>query len=273
VATQGTVKAAGPEDLEALGASILMSNAYHLALRPGPETVRALGGLHRLAGWGGPLMADSGGFQVFSLAGRRRLDGDGVTFQSHVDGTPQRVTPESLIDLQELLGADLIMPLDVCTAYPASRATVERDAALTLKWLARSVARRRRPDQALYGVVQGGTHLDLRAEAARAVAAQDVDGFAIGGVSVGEPKELRAATIEAVVPLLADGAPRHLLGVGHPDDIVEGIARGMDTFDCVMPTRVARNAAALTLDGRLNLRQAAYRHDLAPLEAGCCCPA
>jgi queuine tRNA-ribosyltransferase len=271
VGTQGTVKAATPADLAALGVELVMCNAYHLAMRPGAETVRALGGLHRLAAWDAPLMTDSGGFQVFSLAERRKVTDDGVTFRSHVDGNLHHFTPESVVALQEALGADLAMPLDVCTPYPADRADVERDLARTQAWLERAVVARRRADQALYGIVQGGLFPDLRAEAARAVVALEPEGYAVGGVSVGETQGQMLAAVAATVAELPQGAPRHLLGVGHPDDLVPCIALGIDTFDCVLPTRLARNAAALTPSGRISLRHAAYRADTRPIQAGCDC--
>jgi queuine tRNA-ribosyltransferase len=271
VGTQGAVKAVSPRDLLDLGVPVIMTNAYHLAMRPGAATVEALGGLHRLTGWSGPLMADSGGYQAFSLGDLARLDADGITVQYPLDGSTHRFTPESVVQLQESLGADLVMPLDVCTAYPATREQVERDLNITHRWAERAQAARRRADQALYGIVQGSTFADLRAESARSIAALGFDGYAIGGVSVGEPKAAMLAAMGASVPCLPDAAPRHLLGVGHPEDLVLGVGQGIDTFDCVMPTRVARNAGALTMDGRLNLRNAAYATDARPVEAECTC--
>ncbi len=273
VATQGAVKAMAPADLAALGVEVLMSNAYHLAMRPGADTVAALGGLHALAAWPGPLMTDSGGYQVFSLANRRHVDENGVTFRSHVDGAVHRFTPESVMALQATLGADLIMPLDVCTGYPVDRATAEKELAVTLAWAGRSLAAHTRADQALYGIVQGSVFPDLRSEAARAVARLGFEAYAVGGVSVGEPKAAMLAALDATVPELPAGAPRHLLGVGNPEDLVAAVARGIDTFDCVMPTRVARNAGALTMGGRINLRNAEFARDTGPIEAGCECQA
>lgn len=271
VATQGAVKAMSPANLSRLGVQMLMSNAYHLAMRPGAATVAALGGLHALAAWPGPVMTDSGGYQVFSLASRSRVDASGVHFRSHVDGSLHHFTPESVVALQEILGADLIMPLDVCTGYPADRATAAEDLSLTMAWAARSLAARTRPDQALYGIVQGSVYPELRAQAARAVAALGFEAFAVGGVSVGEPKAALLTSLEASVPHLPPGAPRHLLGVGNPEDLVAAVARGIDTFDCVMPTRVARNGGALTMNGRINLRNAEFTQDTGPLEAECPC--
>lgn len=271
VGTQGAVKALSPADLTDLGVPVLMCNAYHLAMRPGAAQVQALGGLHRLSGWPGPLMTDSGGFQVFSLEGLRKVDDDGVTFRSHIDGDLHRFTPESVIAVQEQLGADLIMPLDLCTGYPAGRSAVEHDLDRTQRWLERALAARTRPDQALYGIVQGGTFADLRAAAARAVVGAGPDAYAIGGVSVGEPKAALMGAVVAALAELPEQAPRHLLGVGHPDDLVAGIAKGVDTFDCVMPTRIARNAGALTMAGRMNLRLAQYAGDTEPIDRGCEC--
>lgn len=271
VATQATVKSMPPTALEAMGVRLLMSNAYHLAMRPGVDVVRDLGGLHRLAGWDGPMMTDSGGYQVFSLTGLRDVDDDGVSFRSHVDGTLHRFTPERVIDVQEALGADLIMPLDVCTGYPATREQAELDVKRTADWAERALRAHGRHGQLLYGIVQGSVFDDLRVASADAVVRLGFRASAIGGVSVGESKDDMRAALDAVVPRLPDAAPRHLLGVGHPDDIVDAIARGMDTFDCVAPTRWARNGGAMTMSGRRNLRNARYARDEQPIEAGCPC--
>jgi queuine tRNA-ribosyltransferase len=271
VGTQGAVKAMSPRDLEEIGVTVVMANAYHLEMRPGSDVVSALGGLHGLSGWDGPLMADSGGFQVFSMAGRREIDSDGVTFRSHIDGAAHRFTPESVAELQESLGADLIMPLDVCTGFPVSRAQAAADARLTAEWARRALRSHSRDDQLLYGIVQGSVYGDLRAESAAMLADAGFRAFAVGGVSVGEPKAEMLCAIEASVPGLPEAAPRHLLGVGHPEDIVEAVARGMDTFDCVAPTRWARNAGAITMDGRINIRNAEHTSDVRPLQDGCMC--
>jgi len=273
VATQGAVKAATPADLEALGATALMTNAYHLAMRPGARTVAELGGVHALAGWPRPIMTDSGGFQVFSLAHRRRLSADAVTFQSHVDGSSHSFSPESVMELHALLGGDMILPLDVCSAYPADRDTAARDAETTVRWARRSLAAHQRQDQLLYGIVQGSTYADLRGACARAIVDLGFRAYAVGGVSVGEPKADMLAALDATVPLLPEDAPRHLLGVGELDDVVEGIARGLDTFDCVVPTRWARHGTAMTRGGRLNMRNAVHAGDRRPIEADCTCPA
>ncbi len=271
VGTQGAVKAVTPRDLGDLGVAIMMVNAYHLAVRPGADTVSALGALHEITGWEGPLMADSGGYQIFSLGKQATFDTDGVTFQSPTDGTSHRFTPESVVALQERLGPDLALPLDVCTPYPASRERAAADMTITHDWARRSREAHGRTDQALYGIVQGSTYADLRAESARTVSQIGFDGYAVGGVSVGEPKEAMLASVNACARLLPPDAPRHLLGVGHPEDLVECVALGMDTFDCVMPTRVARNAGALTMAGRINLRNAAFTTDRRAIEPECSC--
>lgn len=271
VGTQAAVKALAPRDLEALGVDLLMSNAYHLAMRPGAEVVQALGGLHALAGWNGPMITDSGGFQIFSLDNRVNVDDDGVTFRSHLDGRAHRFTPESVVQLQQALGADLAMPLDVCTGFPVERAVAERDLQRTHAWAARARDAHADHPQLLYGIVQGATFPDLRAASTVAIRSVGFDAYAIGGVSVGEPKADLWRAVDQVLPGLPEAAPRHLLGVGHPEDLIEGIARGIDSFDCVMPTRVARMAGALTLDGRLNLRNARFARDLRPIEADCGC--
>ncbi len=271
VGTQATVKALTPRDVREAGAQLILANTYHLALRPGPDTIARLGGLHRFMGWDGPLMTDSGGFQVFSLADLRSIDDEGVTFRSHIDGSEQRFTPESVMAIQEKLGADLIMPLDECTRGDSSYAENVRALERTHRWAERCLAAKTRDDQALYGIVQGGTFADLRAESARAIAGLGFFGFGIGGLSVGEPKEVMLAMLDVQVPLLPDEKPRHLLGVGTPEDLLECVARGIDTFDCVLPTREARHARVMTRAGRLNLRNAEHADDPAPIEPGCDC--
>lgn len=272
VGTLGAVRAATPGDLEAWGAPAFMTNAYHLAMRPGAATVAALGGLHALAGWQGPLMTDSGGYQVFSLAAGRTVGPDGVRVRSHVDGSVHHFTPESVMEAHRLLGGDLIMPLDVCTGPQASLEDAARDCDTTFSWARRSLAALRRSDQLLYGIVQGAADPSLRRDSARAIAALGFEAFAIGGVSVGEGKTKMRAAIEATVPHLPVQAPRHLLGVGEVDDLIHGIARGIDTFDCVVPTRWARHGAAVTTSGRMNVRNAVHAADPRPLVAGCTCP-
>ena len=272
VGTQATVKTVTPRDLREVGATLVLANAYHLAMRPGAERIARLGGLHRFMAWDGPLLTDSGGYQVFSLADLRRLDEEGVLFRSHIDGSEHFFTPERVIEIQELLGADLIMPLDVCTAYGTDYAQTRREMELTHRWAERSLAAHSRRDQMLYGIVQGGFFADLRRESAAFLAGLPFPGYAVGGLSVGEPKEEMWAMLEAVVPLLPEDKPRHLLGVGTVDDLVRAVAAGIDTFDCVYPTRLARNAGAMLRSGeRLNLRNARFADDPAPIDANCDC--
>ena len=270
VGTQATVKTLTPRDLRELGASLVLSNTYHLYLRPGTRLVAEFGGLHSFMGWTGPMLTDSGGFQVFSLAQMRKVDPDGVTFRSHIDGSLHRFTPESTITAQEELGADIIMCLDECPD-PLDRAYNEAALARTHAWAARCRVAHGRPDQALFGIVQGGVFPDLRVESARTLRALDFPGYAVGGLSVGETKEQMYAILDLTVPELPAGKPRYLMGVGAPEDIVEGVARGIDIFDCVLPTRVARNGGLFTHSGRMNLRNSQYAADPLPVEPGCTC--
>jgi queuine tRNA-ribosyltransferase len=270
VGTQATVKTLTPRDLSEIGATLVLSNTYHLYLRPGTKLVADFGGLHSFMGWPGPMLTDSGGFQVFSLAQMRKLDPDGVTFRSHIDGSLHRFTPESAVASQEDLGADIIMCLDEC-AEPLDRRYNEEALARTHAWAARCRAAQRRRDQALFGIVQGGIFSDLRVESARTLRGLDFPGYAIGGLSVGETKAQMYAALDVTVPELPTDKPRYLMGVGAPEDIVEGVARGVDIFDCVLPTRVARNGGLLTPQGRLNLRNARYAADPLPVEPGCDC--
>lgn len=270
VGTQATVKAVSPRDLHELGVSIVLANTYHLYLRPGDERIARLGGLHRFMGWDGPILTDSGGFQVFSLAQRRKLDAGGVTFRSHIDGSEHRFTPEKVIAIQENLGADVIVCLDEC-AEPYDYDYNVRALARTHSWAERCKAAKSRPDQALFGIVQGGVFLDLREQSACFLTGLGFDGYAIGGLSVGETKEEMYAALEAVDPLLPADRPRYLMGVGTPEDLVECVARGIDMFDCVLPTRMARSGTALTRVGRLNLRNAQFADDPEPIAPGCTC--
>ncbi len=270
VGTQATVKTLTPRDLHELGATLVLANTYHLYLRPGVELIRDFGGVHAFMGWTGPMLTDSGGFQVFSLALMRKLDPDGVTFRSHIDGSLHRFTPESAIASQEALGADIIMCLDEC-AEPLDRAYNEEALRRTHAWAVRCRAAHKRPDQALFGIVQGGIFGDLRRESAATLAALDFPGYAIGGLSVGETKAQMYATLDLTVPALPADKPRYLMGVGAPEDVVEGVARGIDIFDCVLPTRVARNGGLFTRQGRLNLRNARYAADPLPVEPDCDC--
>ena len=270
VGTQATVKALTPRDLREVGASILLANTYHLYLRPGSEVIARLGGLHRFMGWDGPLITDSGGFQVFSLAELREVDADGVTFRSHLDGSIHRLTPEKAIAIQEQLGADIILCLDECPE-PMDRAYNEEALVRTHAWAARCREAQKRDDQALFGIVQGGIFPDLRRASAEYLVGLDFPGYAIGGLSVGEPKEKMHEMLEVMADCLPEDRPRHLLGVGAPEDFFECVARGVDMFDCVLPTRMARNGAVLTPTGRINLRNARYADDPAPIVEGCTC--
>jgi queuine tRNA-ribosyltransferase len=270
VGTQATVKALTPRDLEQLGASLVLANTYHLFLRPGTDLIRDAGGLHGFMAWPKPILTDSGGFQVFSLATMRSIDADGVTFRSQIDGSLHRFTPEGTIAAQEALGADIIMCLDEC-AEPLERGASEAALARTNLWAARCQAAQERSDQALFGIVQGGIFPDLRRASARALREIGFPGYAIGGLSVGETKEQMYATLDVTVPELPTERPRYLMGVGAPEDILEGVARGVDLFDSVLPTRVARNGGLFTARGRLNLRNAQYAADPLPVEPGCGC--
>jgi queuine tRNA-ribosyltransferase len=270
VGTQATVKAVSPRDLRDLGVPIVLANTYHLYLRPGDERIARLGGLHAFMGWDGPILTDSGGFQVFSLATQRKLDPDGVTFRSHIDGSEHRFTPEKVIAIQENLGADIMVCLDECAAPDDHDYSVQA-LARTHAWAARCRAAKMRADQALFCVVQGGVFADLREQSARFLTGLGFDGTAIGGLSVGETKEQMHAVLDVLDPLLPTGQPRYLMGVGTPGDLLEGVARGIDMFDCVLPTRLARNGGALTRSGRLNLRNARFADDAGPIESGCAC--
>jgi queuine tRNA-ribosyltransferase len=271
VGTQATVKSLTPEELRAVGAPVVLANSYHLSLRPGAEVVARLGGLHRFMGWDGPLLTDSGGFQVFSLAHLRRLDEDGVTFRSHVDGAERRLTPEVAVAIQEALGADVIMAFDECVEYPVSYERARAAAARTHRWAERCRRAQTRPDQALFGIVQGGVYDDLRLESARTIAALDFPGYAIGGVSVGETKADCWRIAALVAPRLPAGRPRYLMGVGSPEDLVQGVGAGIDLFDCVLPTRLARNGTILTDAGRESLLRSRWREVETPLDPGCDC--
>jgi queuine tRNA-ribosyltransferase len=275
VGTQGTVKAMHPEELRRLGADIVLANTYHLMLRPGAEQVAALGGLHRFMNWDGPILTDSGGFQVMSLAALRKLDENGVTFRSHLDGAMVALTPERAIEVQILLGADIVMQLDECVRLPASPAELARAVRLSLAWAERCKrAFEQAPaGRALFGIVQGGDDWNLRHESARALVDMDFPGYAIGGLAVGEPQEVMLATVAEVAPMLPGGKPRYLMGVGTPDDLVEAVARGVDMFDCVLPTRNGRHGLAFTRFGPINLRNARHADDPRPLDEASAWPA
>ncbi len=270
VGTQAAVKTLTPEQVEGAGATLVLANTYHLFLRPGDGLVRELGGLHEFMQWPRPLLTDSGGFQVFSLSKTRQIDDDGVTFRSHIDGSTHRFTPEKSIAIQENLGADIIMAFDECSD-PNDRAYTPLAMHRTHHWAERSIKAKTRPDQALFGIIQGGADPVLRAESARFVAALDTPGIAIGGLSVGETKDEMHAMLDVVTPLLPDDRPRYLMGVGTPEDLIDGIARGVDMFDCVLPTRLARHHAAFSPDGRLNLMNAGFARDDRPIDPACDC--
>ena len=270
VGTQATVKAVTPAQLHDLGASLVLSNTYHLYLRPGADLVAEMGGLHRFMNWPNPMLTDSGGFQVFSLQANRKIDDDGVTFKSHIDGSLHRFTPEKAVAIQEKLGADIIMAFDEC-APPYDRAYNRRSLDRTHAWAARCLQAHTRPDQALFGIVQGGVFPDLREESAAYIGSLGFPGHAIGGLSVGETKTEMNSMLELVDGILPEDRPRYLMGVGTPDDLVNGVLRGVDIFDCVLPTRLARHNAAMTRTGRLNLINASFAHDHTPIDENCDC--
>jgi len=276
VGTAATVKAMLPETVEAAGADIILANTYHLMLRPGAERIARLGGLHDFMHWDGPILTDSGGFQVMSLAKLRRIEEQGVTFQSHLDGATHLLTPERAIEVQCLLGADIQMVLDECTPFPASREQAASSMELSLRWAERSKRAFQSlaaPGQALFGIVQGSVYPDLRERSAAALVRQGFDGYAVGGLAVGEGQDTMLDMVAVATALLPEDRPRYLMGVGTPDDMLAAIARGIDMFDCVMPTRSGRHCQAFTWDGRLNLRNARYADDPSPLDAASSCPA
>jgi queuine tRNA-ribosyltransferase len=274
VGTQATVKALSPGDLHAAGAQMILGNTYHLNLRPTAERIARLGGLHRFMAWDGPILTDSGGFQVFSMATLRRVDDEGATFTSHLDGSTHRLTPERAMEIQALLGSDVAMALDQLVDPGSGRASVADAMERTHRWAARSLAARGRPDQAVFGIVQGGVDPDLRRASVAAVRQLPFDGIAVGGLSVGESKTEMTATLDVVADALGDDPrPRYLMGVGSPADFFGAVERGIDLFDCVLPTRVARTGQVWTDAGRLNLRNAALLDDPAPIDAGCACEA
>jgi queuine tRNA-ribosyltransferase len=270
VGTAATVKAVPPRDLQELGARLVLANTYHLYLRPGDERIARLGGLHRFMGWDGPLLTDSGGFQVFSLKEIREIDDDGVTFKSHVDGSLHRFTPEKVMSIQENLGADIVMALDEC-APPLERAYNEEALRRTHAWAERCLRAKTRSDQALFGIVQGGVFDDLREQSARFLMGLDFPGYAVGGLAVGETKAQLHHVLDVLDPILPEARPRYLMGVGTLEDFFETVARGIDLFDCVLPTRLARHGSAFTREGRLNLRNATLAEDARPIDDGCAC--
>lgn len=271
VGTLANVKTVTPDQLSQTGAQMVLANTYHLHLQPGEELVAAAGGVHRFMGWNGPMLTDSGGFQVFSLSEIRTISEEGVKFRSPRDGRIIHMTPEESVRIQNQLGADVIMAFDECPPYPASREAVEVATERTYRWLKRCVVAHKRTDQALFGIVQGGVYLDLREQAAAALTDLDLPGYAIGGVSVGEPPELIEKIVRATTPMLPMHKPRYLMGVGTHREMVQAIAAGMDLFDCVIPTRLARHGSAIVQGDRWNLRNARFRRDFTPLDASCAC--
>jgi queuine tRNA-ribosyltransferase len=272
VGTRGTVKAMAPWELTDIGFQMLLSNTYHLFLRPGTDLIEKAGGLHSFMAWKGPLLTDSGGFQVFSLSKTLKVEEEGVRFRSIYDGTEHLFTPEKVVRAQETLGSDIAMVLDHCVAYPASRQEVEDSVETTARWARISQRAHQLEGQALFGIVQGGTYTDLREKSAEITARMDFPGYGIGGLSVGEPRELLHRNLEVQTRILPEERPRHLLGVGDPEGLVGAVALGVDLFDCVLPTRMARNGVAFTRQGKLNLRNARYNLDIQPLEKKCPCP-
>jgi queuine tRNA-ribosyltransferase len=271
VGSQGAVKTLTPQEVKALGFNMVLANTYHLYLRPGIEVIEKMGGLHNFMGWDGAILTDSGGYQVFSLASLRRVSDEGVTFRSHIDGSQHNFTPELAIRYQESLGADIIMVLDECPPHDDSLDKVKRATERTHRWAERCLKAQKRPDQALYAIVQGGLFPELRRQSAEYLASLDFPGYAIGGLSIGEPKKITLAMIEETVAFLPESKPRYLMGVGSPEDIVEAVARGCDIFDSALPTRVARNGALFTWQGRKNITNAAYADMEQPIVPGCDC--
>lgn len=272
VGTQGTVKGMTTAELTGLDTAMILANSYHLYLRPGVEVIARAGGLHKLMDWSGGILTDSGGFQIFSLGGLRKVEDDGVTFTSHIDGSTHYLTPERVIRIQNLLGSDIAMVLDHCPPYPSPYEEVQRAVERTGQWARRCLKSHLRRDQALFGIVQGGVYQDLRERSAGELVALNFPGYAIGGLSVGEPKELMYETLGSTVPLLPPEKPRYLMGVGSPDALLEGSRLGIDLFDCVLPTRIARNGRVMTSRGYLTIRNAVYAADMAPLDEQCSCP-
>jgi len=273
VGTRATVRGVLPGALRAVGVQMVLANTYHLMLRPGADVVRDLGGLHAVMAWNGPILTDSGGYQVFSLADRRQVTDEGLTFRSHIDGEEVVLTPESAVAAQNALGADVIMALDICPPYPCPREAVAEAVRRTLAWAPRCLAAHERHDQALWAIVQGGVEPDLRRRCAEELVAMDFPGYAVGGVSVGEGHENLRRVLDWTVPLLPAARPRYLMGVGEPRDVVAAIERGVDLFDCVLPTRNGRNASAYTAGGMIRLRNERFKADARPIEPECDCPA
>ena len=271
VGTQATVKFLSPEELDAIHAQIILANTYHLWLRPGTEVLKAIGGVHNFMNYHKPMLTDSGGFQVFSLSDRRKITEDGVTFKSHLDGSRLFMSPEISIGIQNVIGADIMMSFDECIPYPANYEYAKKSTERTLRWAARGKAANARNDQALFGIVQGGDYKDLRQMCAKTLAAMDFDGYSIGGTSVGESKDTFKEMIDYAVSDLPYDKPRYLMGVGAVNDILEGVARNVDMFDCVLPTRIARHGTLMTSQGRINIKKQQYKMDFTPLDPNCDC--
>ena len=271
VGTNATVKCMSPEQVAACGSGVVLANTYHLHLRPGEKTVAKAGGLHEFMNYHGPILTDSGGFQVFSLASRRKITEEGVEFHNEIDGGREFFSPEVAIQIEEDLGADIIMSFDECIPYPSTREYVEKSTERTLRWAKRGLEAHKREDQALFGIVQGGAYRDLREHCARKLAEMDFPGYSIGGTSIGEPKEVCFQMVEDAIRYLPKDKPRYLMGVGSIDYILEGIAMGVDMFDCVLPTRLARHGALMTTHGRINIQRAQYKEDFTPLDPECDC--
>ncbi|HAU5020575.1 TPA: tRNA guanosine(34) transglycosylase Tgt [Clostridioides difficile] len=272
VGTQATVKSMTPEELKEIGSQIILSNTYHLYMRPGHELIKRAGGLHNFMNWDKPILTDSGGFQVFSLGPLRKIKEEGVEFRSHLDGSKHFLTPEKAMEIQNALGSDIMMAFDECAPYSADREYVKNSLERTTRWLKRCKDAHNNTDkQALFGIIQGGMYKDLREQSAKEITSIDLPGYAIGGLSVGEPKPLMYDVLEHTTPLMPKDKPRYLMGVGSPDDLVEGVIRGVDMFDCVLPTRIARNGTAMTSQGKVVVRNATYAEDFTPLDPECDC--
>lgn len=272
VGTQATVKSMTPEELKEIGSQIILSNTYHLYMRPGHELIKRAGGLHKFMNWDKPILTDSGGFQVFSLGPLRKIKEEGVEFRSHLDGSKHFLTPEKAMEIQNALGSDIMMAFDECAPYPADREYVKNSLERTTRWLKRCKDAHNNTDkQALFGIIQGGMYKDLREQSAKEITSIDLPGYAIGGLSVGEPKPLMYDVLEHTTPFMPKDKPRYLMGVGSPDDLVEGVIRGVDMFDCVLPTRIARNGTAMTSQGKVVVRNATYAEDFTPLDPECDC--
>jgi queuine tRNA-ribosyltransferase len=271
VGTQGIVKAMTHKELEEMGVTMILANAYHLYLRPGDDLIRRLGGIHKFSGWKGAMLTDSGGYQIFSLGVLREIKEDGVLFQSHIDGSRHFLTPEKVVKVQENIGADIAMCLDECVSYPSSYEYTKESVELTTRWAKRCREAKTEDGQKLFGIIQGGFYEDLRLKSAEDLLGMDFDGYAIGGLSVGEPKNLMWDMVDTVIDLLPKDKPRYMMGVGMPEDLIDGVKRGIDMFDCIIPTRLARNGTLFTWDGKMNLKNARFTEDARPIVETCSC--